>query len=278
MPSTSVTDEHERERPGLGIGVLPGAEPEACADAVATALETGYRHVDTAQRYRNEESVGRGIARADLPREEVVLATKVWIDRPDREGVLSPTREGLDRLGVDAVDLLYVHGPADRYDPAETLPAMDEVRERGLADRIGVSNFLLEQVDEARERLDAPVFANQIEVHPLLPRWELVEGCHERGIEVVAYSPLARGRVFDVPVLTEIAERHGVSEAQVSLAWLRERDIVPIPKATSAAHVRDNWASHELTLTDAERERIDAIDRRERTVDPEFGPWNDGDD
>ncbi len=258
----------------LGLGTWENTDPEACANAVETALETGYRHVDTAQVYGNEEHVGRGIERADVPREAVFLATKVWIDRLDADGVVDSTRASLAKLGVESVDLLYVHWPCRTYDPEETLEAFDDLYEQGLADRVAVSNFRPEQVDEAVDVADAPVFANQVEVHPFLPQRELVDHCRERGVEVVAYSPLARGAVFENETLTGIAEDHGASAAQVSLAWLRERGITTIPKATSAAHVEDNWRSLDLDLSDEAFARIDAIGERSRRVDPDWAPWN----
>jgi len=259
--------------PSLGIGTWQNTDPEACANAVATALEMGYRHVDTAQAYDNEASVGEGLARADVPREDVFLATKVWIDNLAYDDVLSTTEESLERLGVDYVDLLYVHWPARAYDPEDTLAAFDELYDEGLIERIGISNFEPDQVDEAIETADAPIFANQIECHPLLPQEELRAHCADRDVEVVAYSPLARGEVFDVPEIQAVAEKHGVSEAQVSLAWLREKGVTAIPKATSEAHVRDNWESQSLDLDDEDVARIDGIDRREREVDPDFAPW-----
>ncbi|MFB6167774.1 MAG: aldo/keto reductase [Haloferacaceae archaeon] len=260
--------------PMLGIGTWENTDPEECADAVETALEMGYRHVDTAQAYGNEASVGRGIERADVARDDVFLATKVWIDRLDAEGVVESTEESLAKLGVDAVDLLYVHWPSRTYDPEETLGAFDDLVDAGMTDRIAVSNFQPAQVDEAVAVTEAPVFANQIEVHPFLPQRELVDHCQEHGVEVVAYSPLARGAVFENEVLAEIAEDHGASAAQVSLAWLRERGITAIPKATSAAHIEDNWLSLDLDLNDDEIARIDAIGERDRRVDPNWAPWN----
>jgi 2,5-diketo-D-gluconate reductase B len=265
---------HADEMPLLGLGTWENTDPEDCASAVETALEMGYRHVDTAQIYGNEEHVGRGIERAAVPREEVFLATKVWIDRLDHDGVVGSTEESLDKLGVDSVDLLYVHWPCRTYDPAETLGAFDELHDRGLTDRVGISNFQPAQVDEALSAADAPVFANQVEVHPFLPQRELVDHCRERGVEVVAYSPLARGGVFENETLTEIAAAHDASAAQVSLAWLRERGVTAIPKATSAPHVEDNWLSLDLDLTDEEVARIDAIGERDRRVDPDWAPWN----
>ncbi|MGQ4557004.1 aldo/keto reductase [Halobellus sp. GM3] len=261
------------EMPTLGLGTWKNDDPEACANAVKRALEAGYRHIDTAQAYGNEESVGRGIEAADVPREEVFLATKVWIDNLAYEDVLASTAESLDRLGVDAVDLLYVHWPSRAYDPEGTFRAFDELVDAGNVDRVGISNFLPEQVDEAIERADAPIFANQVEMHPLLQQEELREHCAERDVEIVAYSPLARGRVFDVPELTDIAEKHDASEAQVSLAWLREKGVTAIPKATSEAHILDNWGSLDVDLDDEDVAAIDSIDRTERRVDPGFAPW-----
>jgi 2,5-diketo-D-gluconate reductase B len=259
--------------PMLGLGTWENTDADECVNAVETALEMGYRHIDTAQIYGNEAEVGEGIAAADVDREDVFLATKVWIDDLDAEGVLETTRESLDKLGVEYVDLLYVHWPSRTYDPAETLGAFDDLVAEGLIDRIGISNFEPEQVDEAIETADNDIFANQVELHPLLPQEELREHCGERDVELVAYSPLARGKVFDVPVLQEIAEAHDASAAQVSLAWLRENGVTAIPKATSEAHIADNWASLTLDLSDEEIERIDAIEETDRRVDPGFAPW-----
>ena len=259
--------------PMLGLGTWENDDPDACANAVATALEAGYRHIDTAQAYGNEEHVGRGIERADVPREDVFLATKVWIDNLAYDDVLATTEESLRKLGVDSVDLLYVHWPSRAYDPEGTFRAFDELVDDGKIDRIGISNFEPEHVNDAIDHTGNPIFANQVEVHPLLQQTELREHCADHGIEVVAYSPLARGAVFEVSELTEIAEKHGVSEAQVSLAWLREKGVTAIPKATSAPHIRDNLASVDLDLDSEDVATIDDIDRTDRRVDPSFAPW-----
>ena len=260
--------------PMLGLGTWENEDPDACAESVETALEMGYRHIDTAQIYGNEESVGEGLAAADVDREEIFLATKVWIDDLDHEGVIETTEESLDRLGVDSVDLMYVHWPSRTYDAEETLAAFNELHADGKIDRIGVSNFEPDQLREAIKISDAPIVANQVECHPLLQQEELRAVCEEEDVDLVAYSPLARGDVFDVQELQEIADDHDASPAQVSLAWLRQQGITAIPKATSEAHIRDNWQSLSLTLSDAEIERIESIDQTGRRVDPGFGPWN----
>ncbi|MCU4716721.1 aldo/keto reductase [Halapricum hydrolyticum] len=276
MSSSELTPEsvpRAQGMPMLGLGTWENDNPDQCVDSVRTALEMGYRHIDTAQAYGNEDAVGDGIAAADVDRDEIFLATKVWISNLDYEDVLETTQKSLDRLGTDYLDLLYVHWPSRTYEPAATLEAFDELYDEGTIRNIGVSNFEPRHIDEAREHLDAPIFANQVETHPMLQQTELREYAREHDVEIVAYSPLARGDVFEVDVLTEIAEKHGVSEAQVSLAWLRENDITAIPKATSEAHIRDNWESLSLELDDEDLRKIDNIDRTRRKVDPGFAPW-----
>ncbi|ADQ67897.1 aldo/keto reductase [Halogeometricum borinquense] len=259
--------------PMLGLGTWQNDEPEDCARAVETALNMGYRHIDTAQIYGNEEFVGEGIENATVPREDIFLATKVWIDNLSYDEVLATTEESLEKLGVESVDLLYVHWPAREYDPEETFRAFNELYDEGKIDRIGISNFEPEQIETAVKSADVPIFANQVELHPLLQQEDLRAACEEHDIEVVAYSPLARGTVFEVPELEAIAEKHGVSEAQVSLAWLREKGVTAIPKATGEDHIRDNWQSLRVELDAEDIDRIDNIERTDRRVDPDFAPW-----
>ncbi|ELY57755.1 aldo/keto reductase [Natronolimnohabitans innermongolicus JCM 12255] len=260
--------------PMLGLGTWQNDDAAQCAESVETALETGYRHIDTAQAYDNEDAVGEGIARADVDREDVFLATKVWLSNLSHDDVLETARESIDRLGVDYLDLLYVHWPARTYDAEETLSAFSELYDEGLIENVGVSNFLPEQVAEAVDVCDAPILANQVELHPLLQQDDLREACDDYDVEVVAYSPIARGAVFDQPEIQEVAAKHGVSEAQVSLAWLREKGVTAIPKATGEDHIRDNWESLTLELDREDVDAIDSIDETSREVDPEFGPWN----
>lgn len=259
--------------PMLGLGTWENKNPEQCRESVATALEMGYRHIDTAQIYGNEEAVGDGIERADVSRDDVFLATKIWIDNLSYDNVLRTFDASLQRLGVDYVDLLYVHWPSRAYDPAETLDAFNELYDDGRINHIGISNFEPAQVREAVEVSDAPIFANQVEIHPMLPQDELVEACRAEDVKLVAYSPLARGRVFDNDVVSRIANEHDVSEAQVALAWLRERGITAIPKATSEVHIRDNWESLDLSLSDEEMASLNGIGQHDRRVDPSFAPW-----
>jgi 2,5-diketo-D-gluconate reductase B len=260
--------------PKLGLGTWQNTDGDECANSVAYALDLGYEHVDTAQAYGNEEDVGEGIANSEVDREDFFLATKVWIDNLEHDDVLETTQKSLDKLGTEYVDLLYIHWPAREYDPEETLAAFDKLYDEGKIKHVGVSNFEPEHLEEAKELLDAPIYANQVEMHPLLQQDELVEYAQENDITLVAYSPLARGEVFDVPELTEIADKHDASEAQVSLAWLMQKDnVVAIPKATGEDHIEDNYGALTLELDDEDIEKIDNIGTKERQVDPDFAPW-----
>lgn len=267
-----------RGLPAIGLGTWQNTDRETCIDSVSTALEAGYRHVDTAQYYGNEEVVGEGIARADVPRDEIVVATKVHAEKFGLayDEVIEGLEVSLDRLGLDSLDLLYVHWPVGNYDAAETMPAFDELLDRGLIDHVGVCNFSIELLEEARDHLESPLFAHQAETHPLLPRDGLVAHAQKHDYHYVAYSPLARGSVFDVPEIRDIAERHGVSPARVSLAWLLRKDnVAAIPKSSSEAHIRDNLRALDLELTADDVDRIDDIERTERFVERQGAPWLD---
>jgi 2,5-diketo-D-gluconate reductase B len=258
-------------RPGLGTS---GLEDEECEATVRRALEEGYRHVDTAQMYDNERAVGDAIAASDVPRADVTLATKVHPDNLAYDDVHETVADSLDRLGVDAVDLLYVHWPIGAYDPAETLRAFDELVDEGVTRAVGVSNFTVDLLDEAAELLEAPIAAHQVEMHPYLQQRELVDLAGARDHHLVAYSPLAQGDVVDDDVLAEVGEAHGITAAQASLAWLAGHEhVVPIPKGRGD-HLAENLAAFDVELTAEERARIADLDRGERTVDPDAAAWN----
>ena len=262
----------------IGLGTYSDENREQWVENVSQALEAGYRHVDTAEVYGNETYVGEGIRRADLPREDIFLATKTVHEvkpGPEREDVIEGVRGSLDRLGTDYLDLLYVHWPADLYDPETTLGAFNELYDAGTIRHAGVCNFEPDQLERAREVLDPPLFANQVEMHPLLQQADLLADAQAHDHWLVAFCPLAQGAVFDVPEVREVADRHGVSPARVSLAWLLSKDnVAVIPKASSRAHLRDNLAAVDLDLDDADLARIDSIDRERRIIDREYAPWN----
>jgi 2,5-diketo-D-gluconate reductase B len=246
--------------PTLGLGTWQNGG-EQCTEAVRTALNMGYRHVDTAQAYDNEAAVGEGIRQADVDREEVFLTTKVWRSNLRSDDVGTAVRESLDRLGVDAVDLLLIHWPHPRVPFEETLNEMNDLRDAGLVAHLGVSNFTLAQLQEAIAVSDAPIVADQVLYHPYKDQSALHEFCVENDVALTAYSPLARGTVLDDEVLADIGERHGKSAPQVALRWLvQQENVVAIPKASSADHLADNRDVFDFSLSEAEMQRIDALE------------------
>jgi len=246
--------------PKLGLGTWQNTGP-TCTETVRTALELGYRHVDTAQAYDNEAAVGEGIAAADVDRDDIFLTTKVWRSNLHHEDVVTSVEESLDDLGVDSVDLLLIHWPHPRVPVAETLGAMAQLRDRGLVNHLGVSNFTRSQLASARAAVDAPIVADQVLYHPYKDQSKLREYCVDAGIALTAYSPLARGRVLDDDTLVQIGEHHDKSAAQVALRWLVQQDgVVAIPKSTSRAHLTANLAVFDFELSDGEMARIDSLD------------------
>jgi 2,5-diketo-D-gluconate reductase B len=272
-----------RDLPPLGFGTDQNTaleenfevDYEVCVQTVSNALDIGYRHIDTAQIYGTEACVGDALERSSVPRDDVFLATKVHYQKLGYDDTLASVEQSLADLGVETIDLLYVHWPAGAYDPEETLRAFNELAASEVVDNVGVSNFTPDLLDEARSLLTPPLFAHQVEMHPLLQQDELRAYAREHDHYLVAYSPLVRGNVGEVSELRSIAEKHDVSPAQVSLAWMFHLDtVVPVPKASSRTHIRENYDALELELDDEDLDRIANIDRTRRIIDFEFAPWN----
>jgi diketogulonate reductase-like aldo/keto reductase len=242
--------------PALGLGTWQNTGPQ-CAETVQAALEMGYRHVDTAQVYRNESAVGDGIAAADVDRDAIFLTTKVWRTNLRPDDVHRSVRNSLTALGVEAVDLLLVHWPHPLVPISETLGAMTELRSEGLVRHLGVSNFTRAQLAEARRVTEGPLITNQVLYHPYKDQSALLSFCTEHNIALTAYSPLARGAVLSDETLTEIGRRHDKSAAQVALRWLIQKEqVVAIPKASSRPHLAANLDVFDFTLSDAEMTQI----------------------
>jgi 2,5-diketo-D-gluconate reductase B len=244
----------------VGLGTMGIEDPAT----IETAIDLGYRHLDTAQIYDNESVVGDGVSRADCDRSTLFVATKVWIDRFEYDDVIQSTIESLDRLGMEYVDLLYVHRPRGQYDPDETLAAFDELADRGRIEHVGVSNFEVPQLQVARDHLEAPIFANQVEYHPLFQPEAALEDAREHDYYLVAYSPLANGRAGEIPEVVDVAEAHDTTPEAVCIAWLTQKDnVVVIPKASSEAHLRANRDAVDLELDADEVARIDGVERED---------------
>ncbi|MFC6962171.1 aldo/keto reductase [Halocatena marina] len=244
---------------GLGTWRLTG---EDCRQAIATAINLGYRHIDTAQVYGNEREIGDAIRASKIDRDKLFLTTKLGGQNYGHDAVLRSTEESLAKLNTDYIDLLLIHWPADRIPIgttplAETLGAMNELVENGTVRHIGVSNFDIDRLDEARNLSEAPILTNQVQYHPFWDQTRLLEYCQIHDVILTAYSPFGHGGALDDGVLVEIGDRYGKSSAQVALRWLIQQEMVcTIPKATSYEHLKANFAVFDFELTDEEMKNI----------------------
>ena len=262
--------------PALGFGTFE-LEAGDAERMVHHALDTGYRHVDTAQMYRNEEAVGRAVRESGLDLGQVFVTTKVWPDR-FRDGDLQRSvEESLRRLRLEQVDLLLLHWPSDEVPLEETLRALMDAQDRGLTSHIGVSNFP-SALMRAAARIAGPgrLATNQVEYHPFLSQRAVLDTARELGMSVSAYCPLARGRVFGDPVLQRIARAHGKNEGQVALRWLLDQGVIALPRTTREAHADANLDVLDFHLDEAEHAAIDAeLPKDRRLIDPSFAPaWD----
>lgn len=268
----TLSDGTEVPRLGLGTFQLP---PDDAYRSSLVALEVGYRHLDTAQGYENEAAVGRALRDAPLDRDEVFVTSKIKPSNAHAADVRRSTQESLRDLGLERLDLMLLHWPAESVAPLpETLEAMTALVHDGLVRHIGVSNFPSRMLAHAYEL--APVVTDQVEHHPYLGVPAIEEVLRARGGFLTAYSPLARGKVVDDPVLQEIGAHHGVGPTQVTLRWMLQRPgVVAIPKSANAERIRENFDVFGFELSDEEMQRIDGLERGERLIDPDFGPeWD----
>ncbi|ASK36014.1 2,5-didehydrogluconate reductase B [Alcanivorax sp. N3-2A] len=263
--------------PPLGLGTFR-LKGEPLMGSIHKALDLGYRHIDTAQMYENEETVGAAVDAHGLPREEIFLTTKIWHDRLRHDDLLESLQQSVNRLRSDYVDLALIHWPSpnDEVPMQEYIGALVEAKQQGLAKHIGVSNFTVAQLEQARALPGGDqLITNQVEVHPFLTNRKVVEAIRKQGMTVTAYMPLAVGKVMEDATLKEIAARHDVSPAQVVLAWLHQQEVVVIPSSTKEAHLKANLQALDLTLSDDDVRAIEGLDRGERIADPDFSPrWD----
>ena len=259
---------HGAEIPAIGFGTS-GLGAQAAA-AVATALAAGYRHLDAARKYGTEEGVGEGIRTAKVPREEMFITTKVSHENLRAADFARSVDESLKALGVSYVDLLLVHWPNAAIPLAETMAALARAKRSGLARHVGVANFNIAMVDEARRLCPEPLATLQAEFHPYLDQSKVVAALAERGMILTGYCPLGRGRLIDDPVVGEIARRRGKSVAQIALRWaIQHGNVAPIPRSSNPQRIADNLAVFDFTLSDDEMARIGSLRRRDgRIADP----------
>ena len=273
---TLTTKHYGVDIPAIGFGTwkLKGETAQEC---VSKAIEAGYRMIDTAQAYENEKDVGRGIADAQLPREDLWVTTKVWMSEYKDGDLQKSVEKSVSKLGADYVDLILLHWPNNDVPLEESLGALNEVRDKGLAKNIGVSNFTVDQLGQAVKLSKAPILTNQVEYHPFIDQTPVLEAAHAIGTSVTAYSPLAQGQVFESDILKEIGEAHGKTPAQVVIRWFTQQPgVITIPRSSSPEHLRQNNDVHDFELNAEEMGRITALKaNNQRLINPSWAPeWD----
>ncbi len=241
---------------GLGTWDLRG---RSCAATVQQALGLGYRHIDTAAMYRNEEAVGEGLRASGVPRGEVFITTKIWSSDLRARDFERSARDSLAKLKLDSVDLLLIHWPNSSVPLKETIGALCKMKREGVARHIGVSNFNPGLIAEAVKLSTEPLVNNQIELHPYNEQSKTIAASRKAGLSVTAYSPIARGKVTRDALLARIAKAHGRTSAQICLRYLVQQDIVVIPKTSRAERLKENAAIFDFALTPAEMKEIAAL-------------------
>ncbi|PWN07145.1 aldo/keto reductase [Rhodohalobacter mucosus] len=255
---------------GLGTYKLYGKE---CKRVVTEAINLGYRHIDTAQMYKNEQEIGDAIRSSKVDRGDLFLATKVWHTNLEHDDVLQTVEDSLRALQTPYVDLLLIHWPNKMYPLEKTLEALMVLRDQGKAQAVGICNFPMDLTRKVVEDLRIPIFTNQVEYHPFLAQFDLLDYSYDHDFLITAYSPLAQGEVFQNETLKKIGEEHGKTAGQVSLRWLIEQEnVIAIPKASSADHLKENLDIYDFELTDEQFETIDEIEKNRRLVNPSFAP------
>ncbi|RZN61836.1 MAG: aldo/keto reductase [Methanonatronarchaeia archaeon] len=247
------------EVPVIGFGTykLKGEEAEK---PVLDALDMGYRHIDTAEYYENEEYVGKAIDESRVPREELFLVTKVWKTNLRFKDAKQACLNSLDKLNTDYLDLLLIHWPNPDIPLEETLDAFNDLKDDGYVDNIGVSNFDVNLLRQAIEYSDNPILTNQVEYNPYKNQRKLLEYCVQEDVLLTAYSPLAKGKVTENSVLQEIGEKHNKTPAQITLRWLIEQEnVITIPKASQKQHREENIDIFNFSLTEKDKKDINKI-------------------
>jgi 2,5-diketo-D-gluconate reductase A len=270
IPAVTLHDGVEIPQLGFGVFQVP---PEKTQDAVEEALETGYRHIDTAAAYRNERGVGAAIAAAGIPREEIFVTTKLWNSAQGYESTLGAFQKSIDRLGMDHVDLYLIHWPVPTEGRAlDTWRAFEKIHADGGARTIGVSNFRVEDLEMLEREAEVLPTVNQVELHPHFPQAELRAWHAEHGIATESWSPLAQGDLLANETIAAVATRHDRTPAQAILRWHLQLGNVVIPKSVTPKRIRENFALFDFELTEDDMTEIAALDVGQR-IGPDPGSF-----
>jgi 2,5-diketo-D-gluconate reductase B len=271
MQTKSVLLASGAQMPVIGVGTwqLTGSD---CVEAVDYALNLGYEHVDTADIYGNHAEVGEGIKKSGVAREKFFLTTKVWNDKHHTGDVIASAERFLGELGVEYLDLLLIHWPIHTVPVEETLRAMEEVKKRGLARAVGVSNFTIHHLEDAL-KVGVEIVNNQIEIRPQFAQKELRDFCASKNISVTAYSSL-RGGDTEVPLIVELGKKYGKSPAQIILNWVVARGMITIPKSSKSERIKENFESINFEISAEDLAKIDSLSPTTRSNVPSFGEFD----
>lgn len=265
------------EVPILGFGTYQITDPQEAEDAVFEAIKAGYRHIDTAQSYMNEEAVGKGIVKSGITREEIFVTTKIWVENVSYEGVKESFQRSLNRLGLEYIDLLLLHQPFN--DVYGAWRAMEELQESGKIRAIGISNFAVDRAVDLAEFNKVIPQVNQIEINPFQQQTANIAALKEEGISVEAWAPFAEGKndIFKNEILTKIGKKYNKSVAQVIVRWLVEQDIIVLTKSVNPSRMAQNIDVFDFSLSDDDKEKIAALNEGESQFfshsDPQMIKW-----
>jgi len=259
IPNLKMND--GKEIPQLGFGTFKTTTDEAY-NSVLKALESGYRHIDTAAIYGNEEGVGNAIADSDVAREDIFLVSKVWNDRHGYDEAIEAFEETLKRLKTDYLDLYLIHWPKEKN--LETWKALESLKAAGKIKSIGVSNFKIHHLEEIIENSDTVPAVNQVELHPQFQQEKLREYCEENGILIESWGPLMQGQIFDKETVIETAQKYSKTVAQVTIRWHLQKGFIVIPKSSNPERIRSNIDVFDFTLTDDDIRKIDTLNLQTR--------------
>jgi diketogulonate reductase-like aldo/keto reductase len=265
---------HGARIPAIGFGTMTLKE-DVGVEMVSAALRIGYRHLDTAQMYGNEREVGEALRASGVKREDVFITTKVWWDRLQPGDFEKSVEESLEKLKLPVVDLLLIHWPG-KVPLADSIGSLNKVKRAGLTRHIGIANFTIPHIEEAVRLSPETLVTNQIEVHPFIDQTRVIATCRRHGISITAYCPIWRGKAHGNEVLERIGKAHGKSAAQVSLRYLVQQGIIPIPRTSKRERLKENLEIFDFSLSETEMAEIGKLKRPDgRVVSPPHAPqWD----
>lgn len=259
--------------PSIGFGTYKSGDEEETIESIKYALKVGYRQIDTAEFYGNEEAIGKALKQSSIKRSDIFLVTKLWNSSHGYDNAIEAFNKSIKKLNVDYLDLYLIHWPTLLN--SETWRALEDLYESGKVRAIGVSNFKMGHLEELKKTARIMPMVNQIEVHPCFCQKELVEYCRENNIQVVAWSPIMRGQLLEVPLMMDLAEKYNKSIAQIALRWNIQNNIIPIPKSSHHGRIKDNFEVFDFKLSQEDMIKINKLDRGENVSSTPIGTTYD---